>query len=599
MKRRLSRTTNKLEGFSTVDDRQPSSPGSAGVCVCAWLLSLFEVVKDDQQRCVCLPGFRQCVWFLSVCVFVCCCPVLDQGEPPSSLSSYMAKFLAELLGCTLPDKGTSPGMFQSRSQPHLGLRHASKQRDNMPQTSPLTGMLVSSGYNKNQSQTKEEGLYYHDNTLVSGSLEALIHHLVPSMDYYPDRTYIFTFLLSSRLFIHPYELMSKVCHLCMEQQRLSDPQADKMRIRKLAPKILQLLQEWTETFSYDFRDERMMRSLKELTQRLSSGDELYRKVVHQMIQVLIRKLTTLSQYEEALVKINATATDRLTALKAKPQAIQRDMLSICNDPFTMAQQLTHIELERLSNIEPEEFIQAFEKKDLLDNDKSCFSDQKKASSLEAYVEWFNRLSFLVATEICMPVKKKQRARVMEFFIDVARECFNIGNFNSLMAIISGMNMSPVSRLKKTWSKVKTAKFDILEHQMDPSGNFYNYRTALRGATQRSRTANSTREKIVIPFFSLLIKDIYFLNEGCSNRMQNGHVNFEKFWEMAKRVSEFMVWKKVECPFEKDRKILQYLLTAPVFSEDTLYLASYESEGPENHMEKDRWKSLRSTLLSRV
>lgn len=29
----------------------------------------------------------------------------------------------------------------------------------------------------------------------------------------------------------------------------------------------------------------------------------------------------------------------------------------------------------------------------------------------------------------------------------------------------------------------------------------------------------------------------------------------------------MTWKKVECPFEKDRKILQYLLTAPVFTED--------------------------------
>lgn len=29
----------------------------------------------------------------------------------------------------------------------------------------------------------------------------------------------------------------------------------------------------------------------------------------------------------------------------------------------------------------------------------------------------------------------------------------------------------------------------------------------------------------------------------------------------------MTWKKVECPFEKDRKILQYLLTAPAFSED--------------------------------
>lgn len=31
----------------------------------------------------------------------------------------------------------------------------------------------------------------------------------------------------------------------------------------------------------------------------------------------------------------------------------------------------------------------------------CFSDHKKASNLEAYVDWFNRLSYLVATEICM------------------------------------------------------------------------------------------------------------------------------------------------------------------------------------------------------
>lgn len=45
------------------------------------------------------------------------------------------------------------------------------------------------------------------------------------------------------------------------------------------------------------------------------------------------------------------------------------------------------------------------------------------------------------------------------------------------------------------------------------------------------------------------------------------VLFQKFWELAKQVSEFMTWKKVECPFEKDRKILQYLLTAPAFSED--------------------------------
>ncbi|KAH0629811.1 hypothetical protein JD844_012209 [Phrynosoma platyrhinos] len=414
--------------------------------------------------------------------------------------------------------------------------------------------------------------------------------------------------------------------------------------------------------------------------------QAYWKKMNQLLQTLNQKLATLNHGQEGMVKINAAVSDKVVSFKSKPPSIQREMLSVCSDPYTLAQQLTHVELERLSHIGPEEFVQAFVHKDPLESTKAChlflspaaceayiglllstadendsrkqdgglksaagsdkketgalgrkkrmtaradnvptqaspqnpgdtkviyfanqnlvsvslyvfvfqpcFSEQKKTSNLEAYVKWFNRLCYLVATEICMPAKKKQRAQVIEFFIDVARECFNIGNFNSLMAIISGMNMSPVSRLKKTWSKVKTAKFFILEHQMDPTGNFYNYRTALRGAAHRSLTAHSNREKIVIPFFSLLIKDIYFLNEGCANRLPNGHVNFEKFLELAKQVGEFITWKQVECPFERDDNIIHYLHTAPIFTEDGLYLASYESESPENQTEKERWKTLR-------
>lgn len=40
----------------------------------------------------------------------------------------------------------------------------------------------------------------------------------------------------------------------------------------------------------------------------------------------------------------------------------------------------------------------------------------------------------------------------------------------------------------------------------------------------------------------------------------------------------MTWKKVECPFEKDRKILQYLLTAPAFTEDGKFHQSEAVEG---------------------
>ncbi|XP_053709870.1 ras-GEF domain-containing family member 1B-B-like [Synchiropus splendidus] len=439
---------------------------------------------------------------------------------------------------------------------------------------------------------------YHDNSLVSASLEALIQHLVPTVDYYPDRSYVFTFLLSSRLFLHPYELMTRVCHLCVEQQRSGDALLDKIRFREVAPKLVQLLTEWTETFPYDFRDERMMRCLKDMTHHVARGDEFSWRAMQQMTQRLIKRLSALGQYEEAVAALNAVATERPASLKNKQTSGQRsDILSVCDDPFFLAQQLTHVELDRLSFIGPEEFIQTFAMKDPLENNKGFFR-KRKTSNLEAYVNWFNRLSYFVATEICTPVKKKHRARIIEFFIDVAQECFNIGNFNSLMAIITGMNMSPVARLKKTWSKVNTDKFEILEHQMDPSSNFSNYRTALRGANQRSETAHSIQEKIVIPFFSLLIKDIYFLNEGCASRLPNGHINFEKLWELAKQVSEFLVWRQVVCPFERDRRILQYLVTTPIFTEDELHLASYESEGPENNMEKDSRRSLRSSLLHR-
>ena len=52
-----------------------------------------------------------------------------------------------------------------------------------------------------------------------------------------------------------------------------------------------------------------------------------------------------------------------------------------------------------------------------------------------FAQWPLGGSTLRQTHCFQVVKKKHRTRMLEFFIDVARECFNIGNFNSMMAII--------------------------------------------------------------------------------------------------------------------------------------------------------------------
>lgn len=51
-----------------------------------------------------------------------------------------------------------------------------------------------------------------------------------------------------------------------------------------------------------------------------------------------------------------------------------------------------------------------------------------------------------------------------------------------------------------------------------------------------------------------------------SRLPNGHVNFEKFWQLAQQVSEFIKWKRTACSFEKNLHIITFLQASPVLSE---------------------------------
>jgi len=52
------------------------------------------------------------------------------------------------------------------------------------------------------------------------------------------------------------------------------------------------------------------------------------------------------------------------------------------------------------------------------------------------------------------------------------------------------------------------------------------------------------------------------------RLPNGHINFEKFWQLAKQVTEFIAWKQVACPFEKNPRVIAFLQASPVLTENS-------------------------------
>lgn len=88
-----------------------------------------------------------------------------------------------------------------------------------------------------------------------------------------------------------------------------------------------------------------------------------------------------------------------------------------------------------------------------------------------------------------------------------------------------------------------------------------------------------------------------IKRSSSRRLPNGHINFDKFWQLAKQVTEFIGWKQVTCTFDKQSKVTMFLQTNHVLNENTLAMASFECEPPDNAHEKDRYKALKAEYYS--
>jgi len=68
---------------------------------------------------------------------------------------------------------------------------------------------------------------------------------------------------------------------------------------------------------------------------------------------------------------------------------------------------------------------------------------------------------------------------------VAEYCKEFKNFNSMFAILSGLNTGTVSRLHNTWEKLPSKyqkMFDDLMYFLDPTRNMSKYRNLLNNAS---------------------------------------------------------------------------------------------------------------------
>ncbi|XP_041987537.1 ras-GEF domain-containing family member 1B-like [Aricia agestis] len=449
------------------------------------------------------------------------------------------------------------------------------------ETSQLTAILAPGVKTMTGSIPYVEEVEYKDGQIVSASFETLVDMLRPGT----GKSYTFTFLLCSRLFVKPHELLSKLCKRYTKNY-------DKIEMieKEIADMVslVRVLNLWTSMFPYDFRDDRVMAIVRNITQRCAAEHmSSVRVEMSTMLEKLLDKLTALEQYEETLVDIpHATNVDQLP---------MGDILTLGLTPVELANQLTIMELHRLSFVGPEEFVQAFAPVQSTQSTSGKINmhhpEAKSTRNLEAYADWFNRLSYLVATDIVKGVKSKYRARVLEQWVMTARECFNLGNFNSLMAIISALNMAPVVRLKKTWSRTSAVcgqQLRQLELCVEPSGNHARYRAALAAAPTET----------AVPLLSVTCRDLHFANQASPTKLAGNRVNFEKLSLLARHVNAHLAARRLcdatpPAPAPpRPRPPASHYLARATLTEQALEITSFEREPPVDHLEKERLKRLR-------
>ncbi|XP_055004391.1 rap guanine nucleotide exchange factor 6-like isoform X3 [Boleophthalmus pectinirostris] len=184
----------------------------------------------------------------------------------------------------------------------------------------------------------------------------------------------------------------------------------------------------------------------------------------------------------------------------------------------VAAQLSMRDFELFRNIESTEYVD-----DLFKLDSSSGS-----GNLKQFEEVINQETFWVASEILKEPNALKRMKTIKHFIKIALHCRECKNFNSMFAIISGLNLAPVARLRSTWEKLPSKYeklFSDLQDVFDPSRNMAKYRNIL---------SSQSMQPPIIPLFPVVKKDLTFLHEGNDSSV-DGLVNFEKLRMIAKEI----------------------------------------------------------------
>ncbi|XP_045323359.1 ral guanine nucleotide dissociation stimulator isoform X4 [Leopardus geoffroyi] len=168
-----------------------------------------------------------------------------------------------------------------------------------------------------------------------------------------------------------------------------------------------------------------------------------------------------------------------------------------------------------------------------------------APTVRATVTQFNSVANCVITT-CLgdrTVTARDRARVVEHWIEVARECRVLKNFSSLYAILSALQSNSIHRLKKTWEEVSRDSFRIFQKLSEIFSDENNYSLSrellIKEGTSKFATLEMNPKRAqkrpketgviqgTVPYLGTFLTDLVMLDTAMKDYLYGRLINFEK------------------------------------------------------------------------
>ncbi|XP_048201606.1 ral guanine nucleotide dissociation stimulator isoform X2 [Perognathus longimembris pacificus] len=168
-----------------------------------------------------------------------------------------------------------------------------------------------------------------------------------------------------------------------------------------------------------------------------------------------------------------------------------------------------------------------------------------APTIRATVAQFNNVANCVITT-CLgehSMKASDRARVVEHWIEVARECRVLKNFSSLYAILSALQSNAIHRLKRTWEEVSRESFRVFQKLSEIFSDENNYSLSRELLIKEGTSKFATLEmnprrgqrrpkemgviQGTVPYLGTFLTDLVMLDTAMKDYLYGRLINFEK------------------------------------------------------------------------